>query len=134
MFIYGISIIGVVLSGIASMLIGFIWYSNILFADAWMKENRFKNDDLNPNPILFVSSFILAIISAASINTIINLSGYNSLIMGAFIGFAIGIGIVATTFGTSYLFEKKSIKLFLINAGYQVVYFTISGFIVSLFI
>lgn len=50
---------------------------------------------------------------------------------GAFYGFLAGFGWVAMAFGTSYLFEHKSFKLYLINAGYHVVSFTIVGAIIG---
>jgi hypothetical protein len=134
MLIGGISIWGVILSGIASMALGFLWYSNTLFAKPWMTENKFKQEDLEPKPALYVFTLILALISAITLNIVINLTGMNAPLGGALSGFILGLGISATTFGTSYLFERKSLKLYLINAGYQVVYLTIAGLIISLFI
>ena len=46
---------------------------------------------------------------------------------GLFAGFAAGFGWVAMSVGTIYLFERRSFKLFLINAGYQIVTYTIMG-------
>ena len=47
----------------------------------------------------------------------------DGLIYGAFTG----IFFVAAAFGINYLFEHKSLKLWLINAGYQAVIFTVIG-------
>ena len=38
-----------------------------------------------------------------------------------------GIGWVAASFGITYLFERKSMKLFLVNAGYQAVTYIVMG-------
>jgi hypothetical protein len=46
-------------------------------------------------------------------------------------GAAIGFGLVALAFGVNYLFEGKSIKLWLINAGYNVVIFSLMGLIIG---
>jgi hypothetical protein len=51
--------------------------------------------------------------------------------MGAFYGFLAGFGWVATFIGTHYLFERRSLKLFLINAGYSIVALTIMGLIIG---
>jgi hypothetical protein len=42
-----------------------------------------------------------------------------------------GIGWVATAIGVNYLFERKSFRLFLINAGYMAVSLTIMGAILG---
>ncbi|MGM0852909.1 MAG: DUF1761 domain-containing protein [Bacillota bacterium] len=46
-------------------------------------------------------------------------------------GFTAGLFWVATLMGITYLFERKSMKLFFINAGYHVVTFTLMGFILG---
>ena len=40
----------------------------------------------------------------------------------------------ATSFGVNYLFEQKSLRLFLINAGYVTVQFTVMGLVLGLFL
>ena len=44
-------------------------------------------------------------------------------------GFAAGAFWVASSFGVNYLFERKSLKLFLINGGYHTLQFTLIGLI-----
>ena len=39
---------------------------------------------------------------------------------------------MAASFGINYLFERKSLKLFLINAGYHTLQFTLIGLILAL--
>ena len=43
------------------------------------------------------------------------------------LGAVAGVGLVATTFGVSYVFESKPVKHWLINAGYPVVSMTLIG-------
>lgn len=134
MFINGISILGVILSGIASMVLGFFWYSRILFAKPWMEENGFKDEDLDPQPARYIVTLILALTSAVMMNILINITGWSSTFKSALLGLMIGLGLVATTFGTSYLFENKRLRLFLINAGYQVIYLIAAAMIISVFV
>jgi len=44
---------------------------------------------------------------------------------------ATGAGWVATAIGILYLFEMRSLKHFLINAGYMIVAFTVMGIIIG---
>jgi hypothetical protein len=46
-------------------------------------------------------------------------------------GFAAGLCWVAAAFGTNYLFEHRSLKLFLINGGYVTLQFTAIGAILG---
>ena len=47
--------------------------------------------------------------------------------LAAMIGFGIGLGFIATSIGVNYLFARKSLKLFLIDAGYWTVVYTAMG-------
>jgi hypothetical protein len=50
---------------------------------------------------------------------------------GLFAGAAAGIGWVAMGIGVIYLYEGKSFRLWLINAGYQALMLTIMGGIIG---
>ena len=52
-------------------------------------------------------------------------------LMGASAGFMAGFYWVATAIEITYLFERKSLKLFMNNAGYHVVTFTVMGLILG---
>ena len=47
-------------------------------------------------------------------------------------GFAAGLFWVTTSFGINYLFERKPLRLFLINGGYHTLQFTLIGAILGL--
>lgn len=122
--------LAIALAALSTFLIGGLWYSPALFGKAWMKENGFKEEDMkNANMIkIFGLAFLLALISA--VNLAMFMGPEKDVTMGAAYGFAAGFGWVATFVGTHYLFERKSFKLFLINAGYSVVALTIMGVII----
>lgn len=46
-------------------------------------------------------------------------------------GLAAGLGWVGLAFGVNYMFEGKSFKLWLINAGYNTVIFAVMGLIIG---
>jgi hypothetical protein len=121
----------VLVSALSTFLIGGLWYSPAVFGKAWMKENGFKEEEMkNANMVkIFGLAFILAIISA--INLAMFMGPENNPGMGALWGFLAGFGWVATFVGTHYLFERRSFKLFLINAGYSIVALTIMGIILA---
>lgn len=122
--------LAIALAALSTFLIGGLWYSPAIFGKAWMKENGFKEEDMkDANMIkIFGLAFLLALISA--VNLAMFMGPEKDVTMGAAYGFAAGFGWVATFVGTHYLFERKSFKLFLINAGYSVVALTIMGVII----
>ena len=50
---------------------------------------------------------------------------------GLFAGFMTGLTFVSTAFAVIYLFESRSLRLWLITAGYQVVIFSVMGTILD---
>lgn len=123
--------LAVLVAALSTFLIGGLWYSPAVFGKAWMKENGFTEEGMKNSNVMkiFGLAFLLAIISA--INLAMFLGPESDPAMGALWGFAAGFGWVATFVGTHYLFERKSFKLFLINAGYSVVALTVMGVILA---
>ncbi len=117
---------------ISTFLLGGLWYSPVLFGRAWMREMGFTEENLKAKGdtarimgVSFVFELIIAINLAAFIGPKASLS------FGLFAGAAAGFGWVALAFGVTYLFERKSLRLFLINAGYHAIAFTIMGAIIG---
>lgn len=123
--------LAIIVAALSTFLIGGLWYSPAVFGKAWMKENGFTEEGLKGGNLvkIFGLSFVLGLI--ASINLAMFLGEEADPAMGAFWGFLAGFGWVATFVGTHYLFERKSFKLFLINAGYSIVALTVMGVILA---
>jgi hypothetical protein len=119
--------IAVLVAAAASFVIGGVWYSPILFANVWMRETGLKDEELRGRNmgLVFGTSFVLSLV--ISFNLAAFLAGPPNLAWGITAGALAGIGWVATSFGITYLFEKKSMKLFLVNAGYHAVTFMVMG-------
>lgn len=124
--------IAVILAAIATFVIGGLWYSPLLFAKAWMKENGFSDEDLKSGTspaLIFGGSFVLELIAALALGLVLGPEA--TARSGAIAGALIGAAWVATSIGVLYLFERKSVRLFLINAGYFVVSFLVMGLIIG---
>lgn len=122
--------LAIILAALSTFLLGGLWYSPAVFGKAWMKENGFTEESMKGANMakIFGLAFVLALIS--SINLAMFMGPEKDVTMGAAYGFAAGFGWVATFVGTHYLFERKSFKLFLINAGYSIVALTVMGVII----
>jgi len=118
-------------AALSTFLIGGLWYSPMLFSKSWMEENGFSEEDLKGAnmPKIFGTSFVLALVMAFNLAAF--LGETSDLAWGITAGALAGIGWVAASIGVTYLFERKSMKLFLINAGYHVIAFIIMGAIIG---
>lgn len=122
--------LAVFVAALSTFLVGGLWYSPAVFGKAWMKENGLTEEQLKGGLArVYGLAFLLGLI--ASINLAMFLGEESDPAMGAFWGFLAGFGWVATFVGTHYLFERKSFKLFLINAGYSIVALTVMGVILA---
>jgi hypothetical protein len=122
-----INYLAVFVAALSSFLIGGIWYSPILFANVWRRENGFSEEDLKNASMgkIYGVSFVLALVIAFNLAAF--LGKEVNLVWGLTAGALAGIGWVAASFGITYLFERKSINLFLVNAGYQAVTYIVMG-------
>jgi hypothetical protein len=122
----------VLAAAVASFFLGGLWYSPMLFGKAWQREAGLSDEQVaNGNmALIFGLSFVLALIAALVFALFLGPRPTLALGLGA--GFSAGLCWVASSFGINYLFERKSLKLFLINGGYHTVQFTLIGLILSL--
>ena len=120
--------LAVLLAALASFVVGGVWYS-FLFAKPWQREAGVADEQLRDGTVrVFAGAFLLALIMAAALAAFIGKGGAG---FGAFAGLAAGVAWVAAALGVNYLFERRSLTLFAINASYNVVTFTAMGAIIG---
>jgi Protein of unknown function (DUF1761) len=124
--------IAVVVAALASFLLGGLWYSPVLFGKAWQRETGLSDEQLKQGNMakIFGLSFVLALLAAWNFANF--LGPRPSLVFGTAVGASAGLLWVASSFGINYLFERKSLKLFLINGGYHTLQFAIIGLVLAL--
>jgi hypothetical protein len=125
-----INLLAVAVAAIAGFPLGALWYGP-LFGKAWMAETGItKERAQQANMVkIYGTTLVLNLVIAASLAMFIGPTP--NLHYGLFAGFMAGFTYVAAAFGISYLFEFRSLKLWAINAGFQVVVFTVMGAILG---
>jgi hypothetical protein len=119
----------VITAALSAFLTGGLWYS-LIFGKTWMKEHGFREEDLRKSAAsVFGGSFVLALIIAFSLSLF--LGPERTATFGAAAGFMAGMFWVASALGITYLFERKSLKLFLIDSSYHIITFTLMGLIIG---
>ena len=134
----GVNLWSVLVAAVATMIVGFLWYSPLLFAKPWTLAMGYDlNDKTKMEEMrkgagkLYGITFIASLISAFVLAKIIDVTTVNSALYGMKIGFAVWLGFVTTVQLTSTLFKKRPIKLYLIDTGYQLVCYLVMGAILA---
>ncbi|TFB93237.1 MULTISPECIES: DUF1761 domain-containing protein [Cryobacterium] len=120
--------LAVLLAAASTFVIGGLWYS-LLFAGPWQRAAGLSDEQLTTGSArIFIGSFLLALVMAASLAAFIGDAGF---VFGVFAGAAAGLTFVAAAVGVTYLFERRSLRLFAINASFSVLSFTVMGAIIG---
>ena len=122
--------VAVVAAAVSSFALGGVWYS-ALFAKAWQKAAGLSDEQVKSgNPaLIFGGSFVLALIASATFAMF--LGPDVDAMTGTLYGLCAGLCWVGASFGINYLFERRSLALWLINGGYHTLQFTLIGAILG---
>lgn len=123
--------LSVLVATVAAFAIGALWYSPVLFGNIWQKELGISSEEIEGAnmPAIFGTSFVLNFIAALVLEMFLGQAA--TVAAGFAAGLLVGVAWVATAIGTNYLFARKSFKLFLIDAGYFVVFYPVMGIILG---
>jgi hypothetical protein len=121
----------VLAAGVASLLLGSLWYSPALFGAAWMRATGLTQEQARSASMVQIlgMTLLLALIGAAVFALFLGPKPELGFATGA--GFSAGLCWVAGSFGINYLFEQRPLRLFLINGGYYTVQYTLIGVILG---
>ena len=112
---------------VVAYIIGGLWYSKILFGNAWMVALGKSGDDLGHPVKAMIWTAVGTLASASMMSWVIVWFGVFNQYEGALVGALLALGFVAPTMGANNLFEGRTLKLFLINCGHYVVAFAAMG-------
>jgi len=138
MHFHHINLLGVLVAAVSTMVIGFLWYSPLLFAKPWVREMGYDMNDKakmeemkkSAGPA-YAGSFVASLVSAFMLALFLHWTRTENWQFGVLIGFHVWLGFVATVQLTGVLFMKQSMRLFAINTGYQLVCYLIMGAILG---
>ena len=132
-----VNYISILVAAVVSFFIGAVWYSPLLFGKQWIKAAGKTIEDIKGGAgthsylISFVAWLIASYILAVFIDYGVDLNSSPQFLFGALAGFMCWFGFVAATSLIHNLFAQRSIALWLIDSGYTLVAFLISGIILA---
>jgi len=135
-----INLLGVLVAFFFSFVSGAIWFGPKTFYPIWMKARGIANGQLTVNQnkpaLLFGGTIIALAIQVFTLAIIINSIGKNtelSVMDGAGIGFALGVGISMFSSLSHRLFGGESLKVWIIETANDGINLTIAGAIITFF-
>jgi surface polysaccharide O-acyltransferase-like enzyme len=138
MHVMGVNVWAVLASALATMVVGFLWYSAVLFARPWMVLMGYDPNDKTKIAEMqksagpsYAMSFVASIIAAAVLGKIISVMTVSTALYGMKVGLAVWLGFVTTVQLTNSLFSRQPAKLYAINTGYQLVCYLAMGAILG---
>jgi len=141
MEVLGVPVVPVLVAAVATMVIGFIWYSPFVFARPWMRamgydpEDKAKLAEMQKGAgRMYVGSFVASLVSAFVLGKFIEITTVSTAPYGMKVGFAIWLGFVTTVQFTAFVFERKPFRLYAINTGYQLVCYLAMGAILAVWL
>ena len=129
----------VLVSAVASMVIGALWYSPILFGNIWM--NLMKIDPKNIDKMkdkgmgkYYFTAFNGSLIMSFVLAVLVDYAGAVTVSDALMLGFLIWLGFSETVLLNSVLWEGKPVKVYLINIFQLLVSLLIMSTILTLWI
>lgn len=128
-----VNYLAVVAAVVLNMAVGALWYGPLL-GKAWMAVNNLTAEMIKEQGSAmqgYIVAFIASIVISLAIALLAEAAGVANVAEGAILGAIASVGLVAMAFASSYMFESKGLKHFLINAGYPVVSMTLIGVLIG---
>lgn len=124
-FLSDINIIAVLLSSFIFFFIGSLWFS-VIFGNMWRHElERHHVTIKKPSQQVLFTKMLLTfganVLASIAMASLVNLTGSTDASTGLCLGIITAFGFAATSVGSVFIWENRSVKLFLLDVGYPVV-------------
>ncbi len=122
-----VNLIAVLAASVATMIIGALWYSPLLFGNLWIKLTGMSKEKINKMKKegkvgrSYFWAFIASIVSMCVLSLFVRYAGASSFGDGLIIGFYAWLGFMVPLSLNNVLWGGDSIKLFFLNAAHHLV-------------
>jgi hypothetical protein len=117
-----VNFIPVMAAAVGQWVLGALWYSPVLFG---RMARSGAPEDAKAADKRWALSMLLTFAANISVSVVllhmILLNGIIGLKGGAKFGFVVGLGLIAAPMLATYIYEKRPLRLFAVNAGYWIV-------------
>ncbi|MCK8058211.1 MULTISPECIES: DUF1761 domain-containing protein [unclassified Fusibacter] len=132
---FSVNIFALVLGMLVNMGLGALWYSSFLFAKPWMKEANIAAEDIskssNEMGKVYGLTALSALITSYAIGFLVVNLNLTNVVDGLLLTVILWLGTDLSTIIKNWGFENRTLKLGIINHGYDLVVY---GLLTSLYI
>ena len=121
-----VNFLAVIISALVAFIIGGLWYSPILFGNAWMKSSGMIEKDIKKQKSkgmgkMYFIGFLMALVTAYILSHFVQYVGVSTFYDALELACWIWLGFIAPISLGVVLWEGKSFKFYLINVAYNLV-------------
>lgn len=128
-----VNLTAVLISSLAAMVVGFIWYSKAVFGSRWMKLSGVSGGKMDQASMIkmFGLTFLGTLVIGYTLSIFMHYAGARTPLLGAKTGLWAGLGFLIPTTLSNALFAKKSMEQYFIEVGNHVVSLVVMGAILG---
>lgn len=112
--------VSIVVAAIAAMVVGFVWFS-VLFGKEWARQMGKSELDMKMDPMTIGMGFIGVLVMAFVLDVFLLKTNAIDMMGAVKIAGWAWLGFTATMSWSKYVWGTRSIPLFLIDAGHNLV-------------
>ena len=121
---------------VVGFMIGWLWYSPVLFAKAWIAEMKFTEESMKEAARkgmagYFIRGFLYTLLGTFGLAVLINAHGSTGALAGVKFGLFVGVTIAGGRLLNASVWENRSMRLMGITLGHEVVLFIVQGAILG---
>lgn len=123
-------------TAVAGFMLGWLWYSPVLFAKAWMIEMKITEEKMKAcaekgMAFYFIKGFLYTLLSTLGLAVLLTIYGTTNPLKGAVFGAFVGLVLVGARMLNGSVWEERSLKLMAIVVGHETVLFALQGTILA---
>jgi hypothetical protein len=126
-------LVAVIVAAVLHWLLGAAWFSTL--KQQWLVGIGKTSEQILvsgqsawlPHVVTLIANFTMAYV----LGWLILATGPQTVIRGVQVAAVVSLGFVASAFATEYVFEARSLQIFVINAGYPLVGMVIMGVVLG---
>lgn len=131
-----INYLAVLVAAIASMALGALWYSPLLFGNLWMRLMKLDPKKMNHKHmnLSYGGNFLADLVTAYVVAVFSGVSQTATALGGGLIAFWLWLGFVATTTLGNVLWQNKPFKAYLLDNAFHLLRLVIIGVIIAVWV
>lgn len=123
-------------TAVAGFMLGWLWYSPLLFAKVWMVEMKITEEKMKECAakgyvFFFLQGFAYTLISTVGLAVLLSFYGTPSVGKGAAFGAFVGLVVVGARMLNGSVWEQRSARLMAILVGHETALFALQGAILT---